>query len=176
MKNKFSTIFGITLVLSIMPFMLQSVKADVLPNDIVMKSTNLDDNVVGNGMGWNPDGEKYFFDINDDSVEFELSNILVNVDQDYYDVDKHALCQATFIEDDGFTIVCDMAPADGSFLSYIVFNQWPKIITESPDGPYPAVNVDSELNNNTSPFIMESIEDRSHNETSGLNNNTFSPK
>lgn len=175
MKNKFSTNIGITLVLSIMPFVLQSSIAEVLPDDIVIKSTNLDDNVVRNAMGWNPDGEKYFFDINDDSVEFELSNILVNVDQGYYDIDKHAICQVTYIDDDGFTIVCDIPPSDGSFLSYIVFNQSPKIITESPDGPYPT---DNALNNNISSFIMESIEDRSRNNTSVLNNNNnnFSPK
>lgn len=167
MKNKFSLSIGITLVLSIIPFVLQSSIAEVLPNNITIKSTNLNDNSVGNAMGWNPDGENYYFDINDDSVEFELSNILVNVDQDFYDVDKHAICQATFIDDDGFTIVCDIPPADGSFLSYIVFNQSPKIITESPNGPYPTENA---LSNNTSPFIMESIQDRSHNDTSILNN------
>ena len=171
MKNKFNMSIGIIiLVLSIIPFVLQSSISEVLSNDIEIKSTNLNDNPVGNAMGWNPDGEKFFFDINDGRVEFELSNILVNVDQGLYNVDDHAICQVTFIGSGGFTIVCDRAPSDGSFLSYIVFNQSSKIINESPIGPFPTDDADNGLNNNTSPFIMKSIQDRSHNYTNILNN------
>ena len=168
MENKVSLGIVITLVLSIIPFVLHSTIAEIR-EDIQIKSTNLYDNVVGHAMGWAPDGQRTFFDINDETVQYEVSNILVNIDQGYYDVEKHALCQVTYIDNDGFTIVCDIPPLDGSFLSYTVFNQENKVISESPDGPYPS---DNALNNNTSPFIMESSEDRSQNNTNALNNNT----
>ena len=132
----------------------------------VEKSTNLYDNVVGHAMGWAPDGQRTFFDINDETVQYEVSNILVNIDQGYYDVQKHALCEVTYIYDDGFTIVYDIPPLNGSFLSYTVFNpytvfnQWKKVINEAPHGPYPS---DTTLNTNTSPFIMESSKDRFQN-------------
>jgi hypothetical protein len=170
MKNKFSLSIVITLVLSIIPLVLHSSIAEV-PEDIHIKSTNLHDNVVGHALGWSPDGQRTFFDINDETVKFDVSTILVNVDQGYYNVNTHALCQATYIDNDGFTIVCDIPPPDGSALFYTVFNQKEKVITESLYGPYP---IDNALNNTSSPFILESSKDRHQNTTDALNN-TSSP-
>jgi hypothetical protein len=168
MQNKLIVSIAITLVLSIMPFVLHSSIAE-LSEDIQIKSTNLYDNVVGHAMGWTPDGQKTFFDINDKTVQYEVSNILVNIDQGHYDVEKHAICQVTYIDDGGFTIVCDIPPSDGSFLSYTIFNQKNKVINEAPYGPYPS---DNALNNTTSPFIMESSKDRLQNHTGALSNTT----
>ena len=170
MENKFSLSIVMTLVLSMIPFVLHSSIAES-PEDIQIKSTNLYDNVVGNALGWAPDGQRTFFDINDKTVQFEVSNILVTIDSDDDNINKHALCQVTYIDDGGFTIVCDIPPPDGSFLSYTVFNQWKKVITEDPNGPYPR---DNTLNNNTtSPFIMESGEDRYQNNTNVSNNTSL---
>ena len=170
MENKFSLGIVITLLLSIMPFVLHPSIAES-SEDIQIKSTNLYDNVVGHAMGWTPDGQTTFFDINDETVQDLVSTILVNINTDYYEVDKHPICQVTYIDDGGFTIVCDIPPLDGSELYYTVFNQKQKVITESLYGPYPG---DNGLNNTNSPFIMESSKDRFQNNTDALNN-TNSP-
>jgi hypothetical protein len=69
--------------------------------------------------GWEPDGTKTSFSISDSFVKV-TSVILVNLSL------SDAICNAEHPIDGAFSIVCNKAPADGSYVQYVVIN--PEVI------------------------------------------------
>jgi hypothetical protein len=171
MKNKVSLSIVMTLVLSIIPFVLHPSIAESL-GDIQMKSTNLYDNAVGRAMGWTPDGEKTFFNIDDGLVEYGVSTILINIGTASNTAETDPLCQVSYISYGGFTIKCDTPPPEYSELYYTVFDQTPKVISQNEhfDEPYP--DDDDDFSNDTSSFKSDFSKNAFQNITSDRFQNT----
>ncbi|MDF2736346.1 MAG: hypothetical protein K0S93_202 [Nitrososphaeraceae archaeon] len=161
-----------TLVISIIPFVLHPSIAESL-GDIQMKSTNLYDNAVGRAMGWTPDGEKTFFNIEDGLVEYGVSTILINIGTASNTIETDPVCQVSYVSYGGFTIKCDTPPPEYSELYYTVFHQTPKVISQNEhyDEPYP--DDDDYISNETSSFKSDYSKDAFQNITSDrFQNNT----
>jgi hypothetical protein len=86
---------------------------------------HVDKKFISNGFltdgirGWEPDGTKTSFSISDSLVKVN-SVILVNLSL------SDAICNAEHPINGAFSIVCNKAPADGSYVQYMAIN--PEVI------------------------------------------------
>jgi hypothetical protein len=120
-------IVGITIVFSV-----QSVPV-ISQGDLTSKTVILRDDLAGNQRGWDPNGTRTTFWINDEDVAAAKSTVLVNTIQKNYvicSVDSMAYSAP------GFEVKCinesGEGPSNGGELHYTVFSS---VFTIEPTGP-----------------------------------------
>jgi hypothetical protein len=159
MNTKLQVVIIIAFALSIMPFVLHSVIADISEMDV--KSTNLYDDRIGNVMGWDPNEIDTWFLINDKMVQPRVSTILININAAGAAGDPRPICAVVAIFKEGyFGIFCDSPPSKGSELYYTVFNQKIKVLTPLEPDPalaWPSNATISDLENTTTSLNKETI-------------------
>jgi hypothetical protein len=100
-----------------------TLEARDMKSDFLLMRTATDSD---NGFGWDPDGVDKVFVINEPFAR-ELSVILLTVQAPNNGASTaDANCVVTEIEEgqvDRFYIICNLAPLDGSNLTYVIFHQ-----------------------------------------------------
>lgn len=93
------------------------------------------DSAEGNALGWNPDGTRTAFTIDEPCYLEEDSTILVNIN----DGGKNfAACNVDFSIDGFFEVYCNAPPSDGSQLRYLILVEWLEIIGATPTKDLPS--------------------------------------
>jgi len=77
----------------------------------------LQDDSNGNSKGWNPNGSQKWFIIKDSTFDPALSTVIINTKQRNYPV-----CSVDYWIKGAFEVNCNIAPANGGILSYVIIN------------------------------------------------------
>ena len=77
----------------------------------------INDSPEGNALGWDPDGSKTTFSIDEPCYLEQDSTVLINVKDGAANFE---VCNVDYRTDNFFEVFCDAPPSDGSELRYLV--------------------------------------------------------
>ena len=104
------------------------------------------DSPEGNALGWNPDGTRTAFTIDEPCYIKSDSTVLVNIN----DVGiTFAACNVDFSTDGFFEVYCTAPPSDGSELRYLVLVEPLEIIGATPAKELPSDIIERNQQTNT---------------------------
>jgi hypothetical protein len=93
------------------------------------------DSPEGNALGWNPDGTRTAFTIDEPCYFKADSTVLVNIKDGGI---NFAACNVDFSTDGFFEVYCTAPPSDGSELRYLVLVDWLDVIGATPTKDLPS--------------------------------------
>ena len=93
------------------------------------------DSSEGNALGWNPDGTRTSFTIDEPCYLKSDSTVLVNVNDGGT---NFAACNVDFSTDGFFEVYCNSPPSDGSDLRYLVLVKSLEIVGATPTKELPS--------------------------------------